>query len=113
MGAPICLGWVSGVTKRTWLYWLGRAFNYSLLRELAGERAASPCRGGEQAAGAGRGETCAALRVPPRPTAPRRSRGWQRRRSGAFLEEVDLFLYLKQVMFMQRHMNDSRSEGQI
>jgi len=32
---------------------------------------------------------------------------------GAFLEEVDLFLYLKQVMFMQRHLNDSRSEGQI
>lgn len=36
-----------------------------------------------------------------------------RRRFGAFLEEVDLFPYLKQVMFMQRHLNDSRSEGQI
>lgn len=51
-------GWVrlaAGlVIKRTWVSWLGRAFNNSRLREAAGERAGSTGRGGEQSSRASR-----------------------------------------------------------
>lgn len=73
-----------------------------------------PCRSGEQPVAPGEDSSARPVPAPgPLLRAPLRAQAWCRCCSRAFLEEDDLFLYLKQVMFMQRHLNDSRSEGQI
>lgn len=62
VGAPVWPGEGSSVIERTWVSWLGRAFNDSQPQAVAGQRAASPGRGGQLHA------ACAApgapLRVP-------------------------------------------------
>lgn len=66
-----------------------------------------PGRGGEQPVVPGEDSGARPVPAPGPRSAPRRGV------AAAPEEEDDLFLYLKQVMFMQRHLNDSRSEGQI